>query len=288
MHHNLPGSEVCSLFRVSGHHGDWKTDVLAIEQPLRISIENGDEWITMRTPGQDQDLVTGALFSEYRIRQVEDIREWREFIPSDAQESGIRVILDPNIACPSAPFRSITQSWANSACGVCGKTQWKTPDIERAVPESLHPWLDPSILFHFPGAIRQSQGLFSLTGGWHASALFDEHGKLLLLREDIGRHNAMDKLIGASLRCNLLPWRGKIVMLSGRASYELVQKAASAGAEIVCAISAPSSLAVSSAQDFGITLIGFLNNKTFNVYSFPQRLAVAMTAVDGSHQSYPG
>lgn len=262
--------------RIQSDHASDEEDSLAVEQPLEIGIEYKSPSgriqqlisITMRTPGNDDELAAGFLFTEGIIRYRHEIREINQ---AAGHTNQVVVSLEDNAAplLPAAAKSFVT----NSACGVCGKQ-----DIDAIRTVSVYPLEADSICIHaavFYGlqdALQQQQWLFKDTGGIHAAALFDLQGHYLQLREDVGRHNALDKTIGAAFLDNRLPLGDAILLLSGRASFELLQKAFMAGIKIVAAVGAPSSLAVELAREYGITLIGFLRNERFNIYSGAQRV----------------
>lgn len=252
-------------------------DLLAVEEPLEIRIVYGDASnrqeknisITMCTPGHNEELATGFLFTEGITRNKEDV--WR-CVPAGAAGNNVVIAeLKPGISFD--PKKIERHFYTSSSCGVCGKssieavrTVFDEPDRKDLIRVSA------AVLTTLPGLLRKQQEVFESTGGLHASALFDLEGKLLLIREDVGRHNALDKLIGASLMKGALPLDDHILLLSGRASFELIQKAAMAGIRIVCAVGAPSSLAVELAKEAGMTLIGFLRDGRFNIYAEEQRI----------------
>lgn len=254
-----------------------RTDYLATEEPLEIRLVNPKQTvaITMRTPGADFELAAGFLYSEGVIQRREDIEkisycvdpnldgEQRYNIINVALKEGLPLNL------PSLERHFFT----TSACGVCGKASIESIKI-RGCPVISNPRsLTAEILYSLPDKLRSAQGIFTVTGGLHAAALFDFQGQLLKLREDVGRHNSLDKLIGSAFLTNDLPLEECIVMVSGRSSFEILQKCIVAGVPIICTISAPSSLAVSLAKEFGVTLIGFLRGQRFNIYSGNQRVA---------------
>lgn len=250
-------------------------DELAIEEPLQIQLlygSSGNEQrrnlaVTMRTPGNDEDLAVGFLFTEGIISNNSQL------IQIISEASGHNTVLAilrgdhvPDLQTAERNF------YVTSSCGVCGKSSIDAVRREIEYPISSEPLpLDASILYQLPDTLRNHQQLFRSTGALHACALFD-NGNLTLLREDVGRHNALDKLIGYAFRHRLLPLHNYILLLSGRASFELVQKAAVAGIKIIAAIGAPSSLAVQLAEEAGITLIGFLKSDRFNIYSGSERI----------------
>jgi FdhD protein len=251
-------------------------DWIAVEAPLEIHLAYADTsgnkiseslTITMRTPGNDAELALGFLLTEGLITRADQVAQ------TSLSESTLRVEM-------AAGFRTDTRQLernflANSSCGVCGKSS-----IENIRQPSSFPPLPgkPSgitseCLYALPEVLYRAQNVFHHTGGLHASGLFDTRGKLILIREDVGRHNALDKLLGAALMENKIPLDDHILMLSGRISFELVQKAAMAGIGFIAAVGAPSTLAVSLAREYGITLIGFLRDKKFNIYSESNRLS---------------
>jgi FdhD protein len=259
------------------------TDALAIEEPLEIRLEYGQEGqrqvqnisVTMRTPGHDAELATGFLFTEGIIKNADDIAATTHtFIGcAENKENVIKVTLNPGVV----PHLQSTERnfYTTSSCGVCGKgsidaIRTVSSFRERADQDTVI----PDILHQLPLILQRHQRVFADTGGLHASALFTPQGELLLLREDVGRHNALDKLIGAALGYGWLPLQQTVLLLSGRASFELVQKAAMAGINIIAAIGAPSSLAVQLAEEFNITLVGFLRNEHFNIYTAAHRVLI--------------
>jgi FdhD protein len=251
-------------------------DQLAIEEPLEIQLscisgENRQKRslsVTMRTPGNDEELAVGFLFTEGIIRNFTEVQSVSSGI-TDANQ--VLVTLDddvvPNLNTAERNF------YTTSSCGVCGKSSIdaiKTVSLFGNIDDEI---LIPSdIFFSLPGKLKNRQNIFETTGGLHASAIFSINGEFISLREDVGRHNALDKLIGSAFLTKQLPLNDKILLLSGRASFELIQKAAMAGIRIVAAIGAPSSLAVELAQESGITLIGFSKNDRFNIYTGAKRI----------------
>jgi FdhD protein len=255
-----------------------KDDRVAVEAPLEFLLHHPalgqgpmSFGTTMRTPGEDESLAAGLLYGEGIVNQAADI---------DAIESSTRrpnvvnVRLRPSVPIvPNTPARLFS---AGSSCGVCGTTGLDAAIARAAathIPDSGRVAL--SLLLRLPGRMRAAQSKFGDTGGVHASGLFDFSGTLLNVAEDVGRHNAFDKLVGMSLMSNALPLTDRIVILSGRASFELVQKAIRAGVSVLAAIGAPSSLAVNLAVTSGLTLVGFLRETHCNVYSHPERLTFA-------------
>jgi FdhD protein len=223
----------------------------------------------MRTPGDDFDLVVGFLYSEGILHCRSDLISLRYCSDTKSTGSKSQNIISVNLASNTEIDFSKLQRhfFMSSSCGVCGKASINSLRQRgaRSVVASLK--LDASVLYSLPERLRSAQKNFAATGGLHAAALFDSKGTLLRVREDIGRHNAVDKLIGALLLAEELPLRDSIIMISGRASFEIMQKCIMAGAPMLCAVSAPSSLAVSMAEAFGVTLVGFLREHRFNLYA---------------------
>ena len=252
-----------------------KKDVLATEEPLEILLRAGEEQrtiaITMRTPGNDYDLAAGFLHNEGIIHSKNDFTNMTYCVDGNQQEyNSLRVQLK------SDTFPELHQLerhfFTNSACGVCGTTFLDDLSERNLPPIPAGPIVNPSLITSLPDKLRGAQDLFESTGGLHAAALFDMSGNLLAVREDVGRHNALDKLIGWGLLNDQLPFHDRVLMVSGRASYELLQKSFVAGVPIFCAVSAPSSLAVEVAERFGITLVGFLRGTRFNIYTGIERI----------------
>lgn len=271
-----------TIWTYENGHPKHRKDVLATEEPLEILLRAGEEQrtlaITMRTPGSDYDLAAGFLHNEGIIHNKDDFMSMTYCVDGNQQEyNSLRIQLKAD------SFPELHQLerhfFTNSACGVCGSTM--LDDLsERNIPAlPSGPIVDPSLITSLPDKLRQSQDLFESTGGLHAAALFDIDGNLLAVREDVGRHNALDKLIGWGLLNDQLPFHNKIVLVSGRASYELLQKSYVAGVSVFCAVSAPSSLAVDVAHRFGMTLVGFLRGNRFNVYTGNQRINAAQPAL---------
>jgi FdhD protein len=256
-------------------------DTLATEEPLEIRLMAGGEQrsvaVTMRTPGADFELVAGFLFAEGVVRTREEMVGMTYCVGSEQEQryNTINVELRAASLPDLAPLERHYS--AGSACGVCGKTSLEALQLRDHTPPPPGPHVPAEALLRLPEALRREQGVFASTGGLHAAALFDvttdpPAPRLLALREDVGRHNALDKLIGWALLDGRLPLQSNLVLVSGRASYEIMQKCLAAGVPLVCAISAPSSLAVDLARAFGITLVGFLRGERFNVYAGQQRI----------------
>jgi FdhD protein len=251
-------------------------DELATEEPLeiRLSPTNKTLAVTMRTPGADFELVAGFLYSEGMIKNKSDIVKMSYCvdpnIDGEQRQNIVNVTLKPEL---NLNLKSLERHFfTNSSCGVCGKASIESLE-QKGCPILTDDWLvNPNIIYNLPEQLKTAQSVFNTTGGLHAAALFNPEGTLLKLREDVGRHNALDKLIGSGFLADELPLNQRIVLVSGRTSFEIIQKCLMARIPIICAISAPSSLAVSLAQVFNITLIGFLRGQRFNVYSGRSRL----------------
>ena len=241
-------------------------DDLVVEEPLEIRLGDVPIAVVMRTPGHDMELAVGFLFSEGIVRSPDDLLavEYCSDVTADAAGNVVRVRA-PN-ADQAAAETARRTVYSSSSCGLCGKT---TLDAVRllAPPLAPQPALTVSLVASLPGRLRSTQSVFARTGGLHAAGLFSADGELQLAREDIGRHNACDKVFGAMAMREVWPLSGRILVLSGRASFEMVQKAAMAGVGAVVAVSAPSSLAVDYARAAGMTLIGFARGADMNVYS---------------------
>ena len=257
-----------------------RPDTLATEEPMEIRLITGGERqtvaVTMRTPGADFELAAGFLYGEGIVKSSDDIAKISYCVDSDldaAQQYNIvNVELRGGREYDLRPLER--HFYTSSACGVCGKANLEQLEL-RGCPVALPgPEVSAETLYSLPAKLREAQGLFDATGGLHAAALFDGDGNLVALREDVGRHNATDKLVGWALLENRLPLSGHIVMVSGRSSFEILQKCLTAGVPFVCAISAPSSLAVDVAREFGMTLVGFLRERRFNVYAGRERVAL--------------
>ncbi len=248
-----------------------RDDVTAREEPLEIRVEGRSVAVVMRTPGHDEELVAGFLVSEGVIKNARDILEISQ-CPSTGNTKGN--IVDVLLGGAVVNWDSLTRHvFSASSCGLCGKTSIES--IFQRFPAVTAAWqVPPSLVTSLPDKLRAAQETFSQTGGLHASAIFDRAGQMLVLREDVGRHNALDKVLGYGLANKLLPYHQHILLVSGRVSFEIMQKALAAGVPIVAAISAPSSLAVDFAQDSGQTLVGFLRGQTMNVYTHPYRITL--------------
>jgi len=251
-------------------------DTLVAEEPLELRVGGRPLAVTMRTPGDDMDLFAGFLVSEGVLRQCDELLTLRYCAGRDEAGQNTYNVLDATLADGVADLPSLQRALVTtSACGLCGKAS--IDSVETTTPYSLRDddlVVPTSWLAGLPQRLREEQKVFDRTGGLHAAALFDPAtDELLVLREDVGRHNAVDKVIGWGLREDRLPLRGAVLLVSGRASFELAQKAAVAGIPVMAAVSAPSSLAVDLAERVGLTLIGFLRDPTMVVYSGVQRVA---------------
>ncbi len=266
----------------SGHIGDPQPDLLAVEEPMEIRLGYGEATdrqqrsisVTMRTPGHDFELALGFLFTEGIIQsraQVHSIRYCTDLGRQEAGDNIVRVELTPDVA---VDLRNMERNfYTTSSCGVCGKVSIDaTRNTGCPILPPVEAFIDAEIIHGLPQKLRAAQAVFEHTGGLHAAALFNQNGELLLLREDVGRHNALDKVIGVALQMGMLPASNSVLFLSGRISFELVQKALMAGIPLVAAVGAPSSLAVQMAQDVGMTLLGFVRNNSFNIYSGAERV----------------
>jgi FdhD protein len=260
-----------------------RLDSVATEEPLEIRLNgsgfSGRVAVTMRTPGSDYELAAGFLFSEGLITSLDEIAEIGYCVDRDVvgdqQYNVVTVDLRPHHHVDATLVNR--QFGMTSACGVCGKESLDQIERRGITPVSPGPSITPELLYSFPEKLRNAQGIFDATGGLHAAGLFTAEGKLLALREDVGRHNAVDKLIGWALLQGKLPLNDQIVMVSGRTSFEIAQKCAAAGVPILCAVSAPSSLAIDLAKRFRMTLIGFLRGDRFNIYAGPERVLIQET-----------
>jgi FdhD protein len=251
----------------------WRSDDVSTEEPLEIRVGDVSLSVTMRTPGDDFDLVAGFLITEGIVRAAAEIDSMR-MCPEAAAETGELNVVEVRLS-PVAAARTITPRafFMTSSCGMCGKasieavrtrSSWEVRDDPLRVSAAT--------LFGLPASQRSAQRQFSRTGGLHAAALFDSSGELVCLREDVGRHNAFDKVIGWAATQGLLPLRSHMILASGRASFELTQKTLMAGIPLLAAVSAPSSLAVELAGESGMTLIGFLRGEHMNVYAGHERI----------------
>jgi FdhD protein len=255
-----------------------RPDSLATEEPMEVRLISGSVKqtvaVTMRTPGADFELAAGFLYGEGIVSSPEDIRKISYCVDPDIdaeqQYNIVNVELQGGRDYDLRPLER--HFYTTSACGVCGKASLEQLELRGCPVIPPGPEISAETIYSLPEKLRAAQGLFEATGGLHAAALFDAEGNLLALKEDVGRHNATDKLVGWALLENKLPLGDHIVMVSGRSSFEILQKCLAAGVPIVCAISAPSSLAVDVARQFGITLVGFLRGSRLNVYAGFERV----------------
>jgi FdhD protein len=260
-------------------------DLLAVEEPMELQLIYGDAdnrvqksiSVTMRTPGHDRELAAGFLFTEGIIKNIHEVK----FIKQEAScTNKVLVALKENITTNIQKMER--NFYTTSSCGVCGKSSIaaiKTISAYNHVSDSI--CLRAEMLYNFQNIVRDQQDIFNDTGGLHASALFDLQGNFIMIHEDVGRHNALDKLIGTALLKEQLPLNRAVLLLSGRASFELVQKASMAGIKVITAVGAPSSLAVELAKECDITLIGFLRAERFNIYSGEQRIVMRPSTSSG-------
>lgn len=256
---------------------DQRPDTLAAEEPMEIRVGGRALTITMRTPGDDFDLAVGFLVSEGVVRAAGDVVAARYC--AGATEDGsntynvVDVALDPSL--PPLDVSLERNFYTTSSCGLCGKASLdavRTASTWSVADDPLR--VTPALLAALPERLREAQRVFDRTGGLHAAALFSADGELVVVREDVGRHNAVDKVIGHAVRNGMLPLRESILMVSGRASFELVQKAVMAGIPALAAVSAPSSLAADLAEENGMTLVGFLRGSSMNVYAGADRVVL--------------
>lgn len=251
-----------------------KIDLLAVEEPLELRLAGESFTVTMRTPGHDFELVAGFLVAEGIISSAEHLRSLRYCAGTDERGNQTYNVIDAALD-PGLPPTSLLRTrnvLTTSACGICGTTSIDA--VEKTLPAGRTDMLrlPAETLLRLPELMRGEQALFSKTGGVHAAGLFDAEGTLLCLREDVGRHNAVDKVVGWALTQGRLPLSGTVLQVSGRASFELVQKAALAGIEMLSAVGAPSSLAVDLAERSGLTLAGFSRGRSINLYTHTQRV----------------
>jgi FdhD protein len=246
-------------------------DPLAVEEPLEIRLAGRRFTLTMRTPGNDEELAAGFLLAEGFITNADELGEIRRVRDAKGgdEPNAIDVIL--NVRAEGLRERLKRNFTISSSCGVCGKTSIDSI-TRRIAPIASEAKIAASTILQLGNRLRESQEVFAATGGLHACGLFDLEGNLLATREDIGRHNAVDKIVGWALANEMIPLSQTLMMVSGRLSFEIVQKAAAAGLPILAAVSAPSSLAVDLAEEGGITLIGFLRDASFNVYTHRARI----------------
>ena len=272
----LDGVREVKVIRFAAGSAEPAHDRVAHEEPLEIQLAGASLAVVMRTPGHDLELVTGFLLTERAVAslaEVESVRHCSEATDPAAEDNVVRVTLRPGSKPDLERLRR--NLFASSSCGVCGKATLENA-LASAAPLDDDTRVPASLLPALPERLRAAQHVFAETGGLHAAGLFDAEGRLLVAREDVGRHNAVDKVIGWAARTGRVPLAGHVLVVSGRASFEIVQKALAARVPIVAAVSAPSSLAVSLAEAGGIALVGFLRGRGFNVYGACERILPAL------------
>ncbi|HEY2174110.1 MAG TPA: formate dehydrogenase accessory sulfurtransferase FdhD [Mycobacteriales bacterium] len=253
-----------------------RRDTVTTEEPLEVRLDAGGivtpVAVTMRTPGDDFALAAGLLHSEGILGGRDELRQIDYCTDITAQEQAYNVVT-VGIRGPVPDLSGMERRGTmSSACGVCGKTSLEALKVRGVPPPAEGPRIDAEMLYSLPDKLRAAQATFAATGGLHAAGLFTAAGEPLLVREDVGRHNAVDKVVGQELLDDRLPLRDQVLVVSGRAGFEVVQKALVAGIAVLCAVSAPSSLAVALAEEFGMTLVGFLRGRRCNVYAGADRL----------------
>ena len=260
------------MTRIAEDSRQVRFDSLVAEEPLEIRVGGRPLAVTMRTPGHDFELATGFLVSEGLISGAADVVRIRYCPGPDVQAFNVLdVTLAPGVAPP--PERAVRPFVTTSSCGLCGKAGIETVRIRSRHDVAADPLAVPAaVLCELPDRLRAAQPVFERTGGLHAAGLFDATGELVCLREDVGRHNAFDKVIGWAALAGRLPLRSHVILASGRASFELTQKTLAAGIPVLASVSAPSSLAVELAATSGMTLVGFLRGRTMNVYAGDHRV----------------
>jgi FdhD protein len=265
---------VTSVLTVERGRTESRQDLVAVEEPLEIRLGETTVSITMRTPGHDPDLAVGFLFTEGIVDDPGQIVSVRHLeTQGNQRQAGNSVVVElkPGFEVDAERFRR--NFYATSSCGICGKASLAAIEIApRRLLREPSPSFRAELIHSLPELLRQSQAVFERTGGLHAAALFSANGELLGLREDVGRHNALDKLIGFGLRDDSVRLDESLVLMSSRAGFEIIQKAVMAGVPVLAAVGAPSSLAVEAARRFGITLLGFVREGRFNIYSGEQRI----------------
>lgn len=270
-----------NIIRVKGNKAQHADDTITTEEPLEIRLQYATRAgihrksisVTMRTPGNDSELALGFLYTENIISKLSDVKTLEHV---DLKNNNVVMVTLGHEVVPDIA-RLERNFYTTSSCGVCGKASIESVRVSCPIIDSKdNIVISCDTLYSLPEKLRNNQEVFMLTGGLHGCAIFDLKGKLVLAKEDAGRHNALDKLIGAALMANMLPLNKHILMLSGRISFELVQKAGMAGIKVIAAVGAPSSLAVDMATEWGMTLIGFLKNEKFNIYAGAERIDLMM------------
>ena len=260
------------VVRFDGDTSVTRPDTLVVEEPLELRVAGEPLTVTMRTPGDDMDLAAGFLVSEGVVSRTDQLTSMRYCAGTDEQGRNTYNVLDLTLTVPPPRARAF---FTSSSCGLCGTASLEAVRTASAYDVSGDPLtVTPGLIRALPDRLREEQRVFDRTGGLHAAGLFAADGALLCLREDVGRHNAVDKVVGWALRGGALPLTGTVLMVSGRASFELVQKAWMAGIPCLAAVSAPSSLAVDLAVEAGMTLLGFVRGATMNVYAGGHRVLV--------------
>jgi FdhD protein len=265
------------VLRLSADGERTRPDSIAVEEPLELRVDGRPLAVTMRTPGHDVELAHGFLHTEGVIGSVDDIRDARYCDSRDDEGRNTYNVLDLGLS-PGVPAPEVgveRNFYTTSSCGVCGKASLDAVRVKTRFSPADDPVRVPfDVLVTLPDALRDHQQVFDRTGGLHAAGLFSATGELLVVREDVGRHNAVDKVVGWALLGGLIPARGCVLVVSGRTSFELAQKAVMAGIPVLGAVSAPSSLAVDLADECGLTLAGFIRNGSMNVYTHASRITV--------------
>lgn len=263
------------VVRVGGARQAPRPDMLVVEEPLEIRLGGRPLSVTMRTPGDDFDLVAGFLTTEGVVAGAGELATMRYCAGATAEGRNTYNVIDVTLADGApAPAATLERNfYTTSSCGVCGKASIEAVRTVSRWPVAGDPVrVSPDVLAGLPDTLRAAQQVFDKTGGLHAAGLFSPTGELRCIREDVGRHNAVDKVVGWAARAGALPLRGQVLLVSGRASFELVQKALMAGIPALAAVSAPSTLAVDLAEQAGLTLVGFLRGETMNVYAGSERV----------------
>ncbi len=275
-----PGTVVRVRVReVNGSDGRYRDDQLATEEPMEIRLAPPGEparslVVTMRTPGADFELAAGFLSSEGIVGSSADVRRVAYCVDPELTPEQLYNVVTVELNVPAQHLPAPRYGAATSACGVCGKESLDELELRGCSPVASGPVIEPELLHTLADRLREAQNVFTRTGGLHASGLFSADGTLLCAREDVGRHNAVDKVVGWALLNDKLPLTDTVLMVSGRAGYEITQKALAAGIPFVAAVGAPSSLAVDLAKRFGMTLAGFVRGERFVLYSHPERVAL--------------
>ena len=267
-----PAVSVAPVVRFDDRRSEACEDLVAREEPLEIQLGGASLAVVMRTPGCDEELALGFLVTERVIQSPACVASLRHLASSSdpaAEDNVVRVQLAPGVDVDLESLRR--NFYVSSSCGICGKATLDHA-LASASPLVDASRFDPKFLYELPEKLERAQPVFARTGGLHAAGLFDADGRLLAVREDVGRHNAVDKVVGFALRGDRLPLSGHVLMVSGRISFEIVQKALVAGIPVIAAISAPTSLAVEFATRADMTLVGFLRGRSLNVYGARERV----------------